>query len=134
MLPMSAITEEVRLPKFVQEEWTTIVGKIVGGATGGWRSILYTNYAIINRGEAFNQLLTAPLDDGLTRTWALVSINYFRDLRFSDVQLRFSFGLLHDQIMALEVQSVQQRIHRVLLIHHLLELVMHALCLLRNHV
>lgn len=134
MLPMSAITEEVRLPKFVQEEWTTIVGKIVGDATGGWRSILYTNYAIINRGEAFNQLLTAPLDDGLTRTWALVSINYFRDLPFSDVQLRFSFGLLHDQIMALEVQSVQQRIHRVLLIHHLLELVMHALCLLRNHV
>ncbi|CAF3503227.1 unnamed protein product [Rotaria socialis] len=71
MIPSTPITEEVRLPKFVEEEWTTIVGKIVGGAVGGWKSILYTNYAIINRGEAFNQLLTAPLDDGLTRTWAL---------------------------------------------------------------
>ncbi|CAF1222202.1 unnamed protein product [Rotaria sp. Silwood1] len=71
MLPSTPITEEVRLPKFVQEEWSTIVGKIVGSAVGGWKSILYTNYAIINRGDAFNQLLTAPLDDGLTRTWAL---------------------------------------------------------------
>lgn len=76
MIPATPITEEVRLPKFVQEEWSTIVGKIVAGAAGGWRSILYMNYAIINPGEAFNQLLTAPLDDGLTRTWALVSIDY----------------------------------------------------------
>ncbi|CAF2646360.1 unnamed protein product [Rotaria sp. Silwood2] len=71
MLPSTPITEEVRLPKFVEEEWSTIISKVVGGAAGGWKSILYTNYAIINRGEAFNQLLTAPLDDGLTRTWAL---------------------------------------------------------------
>ncbi|CAF0913646.1 unnamed protein product [Adineta steineri] len=71
MLPSTPITEEVRLPKFVEEEWTTIVSKVVANAAGGWKSILYTNYAIINRGEAFNQLLTAPLDDGLTRTWAL---------------------------------------------------------------
>jgi endo-1,3(4)-beta-glucanase len=73
MLPSTPITEEVRLPKFVEEEWTTIVSKVVGNAAAGWKSILYTNYAIINRGEAFNQLLTVPLDDGLTRTWALVS-------------------------------------------------------------
>ena len=73
MIPSTPITEEVRLPKFVDEEWSSIVGKIVRDAVGGWKSILYMNYAIINRGEAFNQLLTAPLDDGLTRTWALVN-------------------------------------------------------------
>ncbi|UJR31943.1 hypothetical protein I4U23_019416 [Adineta vaga] len=71
MLPSTPITEEVRLPKFVEEEWNTIVSKVVSGAAGGWKSVLYTNYAIINRGDAFNQLLTVPLDDGLTRTWAL---------------------------------------------------------------
>jgi endo-1,3(4)-beta-glucanase len=71
MLPSTPITEEVRLPKFVEEEWNTIVGKVLAGAVAGWKSVLYTNYAIINRGEAFRQLLTAPLDDGLTRTWAL---------------------------------------------------------------
>ncbi|CAF0872104.1 unnamed protein product [Rotaria sordida] len=71
MLPSTPITEEVRLPKFVEEEWSTIMSKVVGSAAGGWKSILYMNYAIINRGEAFNQLLSAPLDDGLTRTWAL---------------------------------------------------------------
>jgi endo-1,3(4)-beta-glucanase len=75
MLPSTPITEEVRLPKFVEEEWNTIVGKVLGSAVGGWKSVLYTNYAIINRGEAFSQLLNAPLDDGLTRTWALVCID-----------------------------------------------------------
>jgi endo-1,3(4)-beta-glucanase len=75
MLPSTPITEEVRLTKFVEEEWNTIVSKVVGNAAGGWKSVLYTNYAIINRGDAFSQLLTVPLDDGLTRTWALVSID-----------------------------------------------------------
>ncbi|CAF0928792.1 unnamed protein product [Adineta ricciae] len=71
MLPSTPITEEVRLPKFVQEEWDTIISKVVPSVTGGWKSILYANYAILNRGEAFSQLLTVPLDDGLTRAWAL---------------------------------------------------------------
>jgi endo-1,3(4)-beta-glucanase len=72
MIPCTPITEEVRLPQYVEEEWTTILSKVVGNAVAGWKSILYMNYAIINRGDAFNQLLSVPLDDGLSRTWALV--------------------------------------------------------------
>jgi len=74
MIPTTPITEEVRLPKFVQEEWSTILSKIVENAGGGWKGLLYTSYATINRGEAFNQLLNVSLDGGLSRSWALVSI------------------------------------------------------------
>lgn len=73
MLPCTPITEEVRLPKYVEEEWTNILSKVVNNAVEGWKSILYMNYAIINRGEAFSQLLNVPLDNGVSRTWALVS-------------------------------------------------------------
>lgn len=86
MLPSTPITEEVRLPKFVEEEWNTIVSKVVSNAVGGWKSVLYTNYAIINRGEAFNQLLSVPLDDGLTRTWALVNFSSDRIARRSNAR------------------------------------------------
>jgi len=74
MIPSTPITEEVRLPKFVEEEWSTILSKIVDGVTGGWKGLLYTSYATINRDAAFGQLLNVPLDDGLSRSWALVSI------------------------------------------------------------
>jgi endo-1,3(4)-beta-glucanase len=74
MIPSTPITEEVRLQKFVEEEWSTILSKIVDGVTGGWKGLLYTSYANINRDAAFGQLLNVPLDDGLSRSWALVSI------------------------------------------------------------
>ncbi len=74
MIPSTPINEEVRLPTFVEEEWSTILSKIIGNVVGGWKGLLYTSYAAINRGDGFNQLLTAPLDDGLSRAWALVSI------------------------------------------------------------
>ena len=73
MLPCTPITEEVRLAKYVEEEWTSILSKVVGSAVEGWKSILYMNYAIINRDGAFSQLLNVPLDNGVSRTWALVS-------------------------------------------------------------
>ncbi|CAF0816447.1 unnamed protein product [Didymodactylos carnosus] len=71
MIPATPITEEVRLPKFVEEEWNQILSKVVGNAVEGWKSLLYMNYAIINRGEGFAQLLKVPLDNGVSRTWAL---------------------------------------------------------------
>ena len=73
MIPATPITEEVRLPKYVQEEWSTILNKVAPNAVEGWKSILYMNYAIINRGDAFRQLLSVPLDNGVSRAWALVS-------------------------------------------------------------
>lgn len=73
MIPCTPITEEIRLEKFVKEEWTTILSKVVNKAVQGWKSLLYMNYAIINPDEAFNQLLCVPLDQGVSRAWALVS-------------------------------------------------------------
>ncbi len=73
MIPSTPITEEVRLAKFVEEEWSTILSKIIGNVSGGWKGLLYTSYAVINQADAFAQLLNAPLDGGLSRAWALVS-------------------------------------------------------------
>eukprot|EP00002_Diphylleia_rotans_P003838 TRINITY_DN1271_c0_g1_i1.p1 TRINITY_DN1271_c0_g1~~TRINITY_DN1271_c0_g1_i1.p1 ORF type:complete len:733 (-),score=162.35 TRINITY_DN1271_c0_g1_i1:87-2285(-) len=70
MLPMTAVSEEIRYAYFVAEEWPLIASR-APGAPGGWSSVLYTNYAMINKNSAFASLQTAPLDDGLTRTWAL---------------------------------------------------------------
>lgn len=74
MIPATPITEEVRLPKFVEEEWSTILSKIIGNVAGGWKGVLYTSYATLNPAEAFAQLRNVPLDDGLSRAWALVGI------------------------------------------------------------
>ena len=70
MLPVTPITEEVRYSDFVAEEWEHI-GNLVPNLNSGWKSVLLTNFAIINADSAFEQLKTAPLDDGLLRSWAL---------------------------------------------------------------
>ena len=71
------MTEEVRLPKFIEEEWSTILSKIIDNVSGGWKGILYTSYATLNREDAFTQLRNVSLDDGLSRAWALVRIIEF---------------------------------------------------------
>lgn len=70
MLPVTAMTEHVRYSDFVAEEWPILAG-FAPELASGWKSVLYTNYAIIDPAAAFETLKTAPLDDGLTRTWAL---------------------------------------------------------------
>ncbi|CAG8500206.1 11266_t:CDS:2 [Acaulospora colombiana] len=47
---------------------------VTNSLTGSWKSILYANYAQVNAEEAYQFFLDhpgAPLDDGLSRTWAL---------------------------------------------------------------
>lgn len=72
MIPCTPITEEIRLAKFVEEEWTTILSRVIITSVPEWKSLLYMNYAVINPDEAFTQLLNVSLDNGLSRTWALV--------------------------------------------------------------
>ncbi|CAJ0766754.1 5380_t:CDS:1, partial [Entrophospora sp. SA101] len=58
----------------VTQEWQQKLATIVDGITDSWKSILYMNYAIINPVDAFQFFQnnpSTPLDDGLTRTWAL---------------------------------------------------------------
>jgi endo-1,3(4)-beta-glucanase len=75
MLPVSAVTPFVRTRQFVSEEWTQIlskVGMVTGSVTAdGWLSILYLNYAAVDKATAMSALQTAPLDDGLSRSWAI---------------------------------------------------------------
>jgi endo-1,3(4)-beta-glucanase len=76
MLPVTPITEYVRTETFVREEWDNILSKekIVTSDDGAnsWYSLLYLNYARVNKAEALvklNQCTT--MMDGLSRSWAL---------------------------------------------------------------
>jgi endo-1,3(4)-beta-glucanase len=75
MIPPSPVTEFVRTKEFVQEEWSDVLARdrivVERNATNGWTSLLYVNYASINKEVALEVLQTAALDDGLTRSWAL---------------------------------------------------------------
>jgi len=70
MLPMTPISETVRSARFVAEEWP-LLEETAHSIGTGWKSVLWMNYAILDRNKAFQQLCDAPLDGGITRTWAL---------------------------------------------------------------
>lgn len=71
MLPVSAVTPIVRTSQFVSEEWTQILSTVASATTSTWQSILYLNYATINKSSAMTTLQTATLDEGLSRSWAI---------------------------------------------------------------
>ncbi|TMW55052.1 hypothetical protein Poli38472_013814 [Pythium oligandrum] len=75
MIPVSPINEIVRSPKFVKEEWDDVLSKetIVktSDPTNAWLSLLYANYAVVDKQTALKALETVKMDDGLTRSWAL---------------------------------------------------------------
>ncbi|CAI5731677.1 unnamed protein product [Peronospora destructor] len=75
MIPVSAVTEFVRTKQFVKEEWEQVLTKetIVRREDTGnsWLSLLYTNFAMVDKQRAMGVLQKAKMDDGLTRSWAL---------------------------------------------------------------
>uniref|UniRef100_A0AAV1U439 glucan endo-1,3-beta-D-glucosidase n=1 Tax=Peronospora matthiolae TaxID=2874970 RepID=A0AAV1U439_9STRA len=75
MIPVSAVTEFVRTKQFVKEEWEQVLGKeaIVTreDTANPWLSLLYTNFAMVDKQRAMRVLQTAEMDDGLSRSWAL---------------------------------------------------------------
>lgn len=75
MIPISPVTEFVRTKEFVQQEWTQVLSKISmivnNDLTNTWSSLLYANYATVDKATAMTKLQTAAMDDGLTRSWAL---------------------------------------------------------------
>jgi len=77
MLPLTPMAEAVRTSRFVAEEWTLLANKLEESdwkSMDGWKSVLWMNYAIIDREAAFRQLQDAALDGGITRAWALFFI------------------------------------------------------------
>ncbi|CAH0485837.1 unnamed protein product [Peronospora farinosa] len=75
MLPATAVTEFVRTRDFVLQEWNQVLSResIVQNdeQTNPWLSLLYMNYATINKEFALEKLSTVTMDGGLSRSWAM---------------------------------------------------------------
>lgn len=76
MLPVSPIMEAVRSARFVREEWEQVLSKLDmvrdwRAHASGWTSILFANYSVLDKRAAGEVLATCPMDDGLSRAWAL---------------------------------------------------------------
>lgn len=80
MIPLTAASVLTRSPTFVQEEWQTYFAEgAVADArnvTGGWKGILYANYALIDPVGAFDFFSDPDFDDswldgGASKTWYL---------------------------------------------------------------
>jgi endo-1,3(4)-beta-glucanase len=71
MIPVTPVTEFVRTYDFVIQEWTDILSNLPLDNTNPWMSLLYVNYATINKQNALSVLQVVALDEGLSRSWAL---------------------------------------------------------------
>ncbi|KAL4169571.1 hypothetical protein KRP22_010489 [Phytophthora ramorum] len=76
MIPVSPILEVSRAPSFVREEWDEVLSKLPivhdwKANQSGWTSLLFANYSVLDRTKALEVLSQCPMDDGLSRAWAL---------------------------------------------------------------
>ncbi|KAF1916306.1 glycosyl hydrolase family 81-domain-containing protein [Ampelomyces quisqualis] len=74
MIPLNPTSAYTRPRQFVDEEWDTYFSNGRADAVeGGWKAILYANYALINPQKAYDFFSAAnfntPLDGGASRTW-----------------------------------------------------------------
>ncbi|GLD95064.1 hypothetical protein PINS_up003689 [Pythium insidiosum] len=76
MIPVSPMLDVVRSPTFIREEWEQILADLECVKNWehkgtGWTSLLYSNAAVLHPVLASQVLATVPMDDGLSRAWAL---------------------------------------------------------------
>jgi endo-1,3(4)-beta-glucanase len=77
MIPLAPNSAYVRSKKFVQEEWDVYFSNgRAENVTGGWKSILFANLALIDPVTSYNFFAdpnfdTTSLDGGASRTWYL---------------------------------------------------------------
>ncbi|KAI9811238.1 MAG: hypothetical protein M1827_005570 [Pycnora praestabilis] len=76
MIPLEPFSTLTRTQNFVTEEWNSYFATSVDQVAGGWRSILYANYAIINAKASWKFFANSSfdpnlLDGGASRTWYL---------------------------------------------------------------
>ncbi|KAE9034394.1 hypothetical protein PR003_g7605 [Phytophthora rubi] len=75
MLPVTPLTEYVRTSTFVQQEWDNILSKLdivtSNEVSNSWLSLLYLNYARLNKAEALVKLNQCTMMNGLSLSWAL---------------------------------------------------------------
>ncbi len=78
MLPLTMVSPYMRSKQFVAQEWDEKLRSIVATVEGGWRGILYANYAIANPTEAW-QFFTINfdhryLDSGASLSWYMAFV------------------------------------------------------------
>lgn len=80
MLPLSPSTAYTRNPTFITEEWNAYFADTAfnpaSKVAGGWRGILYGNYACVNPKAAWDFFSASNfdmgwIDGGASRTWYL---------------------------------------------------------------
>lgn len=75
MLPFTFVTSVVRKRSFVRDEWDSVLKDLEAvvnkDCQSSWVSLLFCNYAMLDKHGALERLVDCPLDDGLSRTWAL---------------------------------------------------------------
>jgi endo-1,3(4)-beta-glucanase len=77
MLPINPTSPYIRSRTFVTEEWDTYFSDgRVNDASGGWRGVLWANYALVDPVAAYNFFAANEFDYGLidggaSRTWYL---------------------------------------------------------------
>jgi endo-1,3(4)-beta-glucanase len=91
MIPLNPTSAYTRRAQFVQEEWDTYFSNgRVNQVQGGWKAILYANYALINPQAAYNFFADADfstqLDGGASRTWYLAYTASLLGLQTGSVQ------------------------------------------------
>jgi endo-1,3(4)-beta-glucanase len=92
MIPLNPTSAYTRRAQFVQEEWDTYFSNgRVNQVQGGWKAILYANYALINPQAAYNYFADADfstqLDGGASRTWYLAYTASLLGLQTGSVQV-----------------------------------------------
>jgi endo-1,3(4)-beta-glucanase len=102
MIPLNPTSAYTRSHQFVDEEWDRYFSDGRADAVeGGWKAILYANYALINPQKAYEFFadpnFNTPLDGGASRTWyvaytaALLGVQkgvVQADLWFNNTQLQ----------------------------------------------
>lgn len=77
MIPVSPVNEFLRTVTFVNAEWNFVLFdlELVKDANNHrantWQSLLFANYAVIDKDEAMVQLSQSTMDPGLSRAWAM---------------------------------------------------------------
>lgn len=81
MIPLSPVSSFLRSRQFVKEEWAERV-RAVSQCKGGWRGILWANYALADAEAAWSFFTSnfdrTHLDDGASHAWYLAFVSSLR--------------------------------------------------------
>lgn len=76
MIPLTPVSNYMRTPTFVEQEWNSLISSLVDTVTSGWLGILRANQAIFDPVSSYNFFAQDDfsndwLDGGASRTWYL---------------------------------------------------------------